>query len=68
MKKLLVLLLSLLMAITLVACGQKEEPAPAPAPEGGEEEAAPTYESTVSIDDLKLAARELEDFLATYRQ
>ena len=55
MKKLLVLLLSLLMAITLVACGQKEEPAPAPAPEGGEEEAAPTYESTVSIDDLKLA-------------
>ena len=55
MKKLLVLMLSLLMAITLVACGNKEEtPEPAPAPEGGEEEAA-TYESTVAIEDLKLA-------------
>ena len=39
MKKLLAILLSAVMVLSLVACGQKEEPAPAPAPEAGQEEA-----------------------------
>ena len=39
MKKLLAILLSAVMVLSLVACGQKEEPAPAPAPEAGQEKA-----------------------------
>ena len=44
MKKVIALILALVMSLSLVACGQKEE-APAPAPEVGQEEApapAPT--------------------------
>lgn len=50
MKKLLVFLLSLMMALTLVACGGGDTPT---TDEPVEE--VPTYESTVNIADLKLA-------------
>ncbi|MBR4469939.1 MAG: peptide ABC transporter substrate-binding protein [Erysipelotrichaceae bacterium] len=52
MKKLLVLLLSLMMVLTLAACGNKEEtPAETPA-----EEEAPSYDANaVDVGSLKLA-------------
>ena len=52
MKKLLVLMLSLLMALALVGCS-KTEPEVEPQPEG--DDAAEVYKSTVAIDDLKWA-------------
>ncbi len=52
MKKLFVLLLSLMMVLTLAACAKEETPAE---PEGGEEE-VPTYDANaVDVSNLKLA-------------
>ena len=50
MKKFLALLLSLIMVMSLVACGQKEE---APAPEAGGEEVVATNDPiTLTFSDL----------------
>ena len=47
MKKLLTVLLSLLVVLTIAGCAKKEEPAPAPEPEPTPEP-APSEEVTVS--------------------
>ena len=49
MKKLLTVLLTVLMALSLAACGKTDEPVVDDQPE------EVTYESTVAIEDLKLA-------------